>query len=87
MTRYKLLAAAVLLSAVTATPVLAQPVIDEPGNFAFFYPNGDLGLGSSRPADAMASAPLHNSGSVARLRSATMSHPLPVRRGPSTKAY
>jgi len=62
-------------------------VIDEPGNFAFFYPNGDLGLGSSRPADAMASAPLHDGGNMARLRSATMSHPLPVRRGPSTKAY
>ena len=87
MTRYKLLAAAALLSAVTATPVLAQPVIDEPGNFAFFHPNGDLGLGSARPADAMASGAPHNSGNMARLRNATMSHPLAVRRGPSTKAY
>ena len=29
-------------------------VIQEPGLYAFYHPNGDLGLGSSRPADAMA---------------------------------
>ena len=42
MTKYSLLAAAILVSAASATPVLAQPVIDEPGAFAFYHPNGDL---------------------------------------------
>ena len=31
MTKYRLLAATILVSAATATRVLAQPVIDEPG--------------------------------------------------------
>jgi hypothetical protein len=86
MTKYRLLAATILVSAATATPVLAQPVIDEPGAYAFYHPNGDLGLGSSRPADAMASVPLRG-GNMARFRSATMSHPLPVHRARSSKAY
>lgn len=55
MTRFKLLGAATLLSLLSATPALAQPVIDEPGMFAFNHPVGDLGIASSRPpADAMA---------------------------------
>ena len=49
----KILGAAVILSAAVATPALAE-VIQEPGAYAFYHPNGDLGLGSSRPADAMA---------------------------------
>jgi hypothetical protein len=42
-----------LLSLVTipsmalATPVLAQAVIQEPGAYAFYRPNGDLGIGST----------------------------------------
>jgi hypothetical protein len=44
-------------------------MIEEPGMFAFVYPNGDLGLGASRPpANAMAMTP--------RL---IMRHPLPAR--------
>ena len=55
MTRFKLLATAAILSLLTATPALAQHMIDEPGMFAFTYPMGDLGIASSRPpADAMA---------------------------------
>ena len=65
MTRYTLLAATILVSAATATPVLAQAVIDEPGAYAFYHPNGDLGLGSSRRADAMASGPLRGGGNMA----------------------
>jgi hypothetical protein len=87
MTKYSLLAAAILVSAASATPVLAQPVIDEPGAFAFYHPNGDLGLGSSGPASAMAAEPQRNSGNLAQFRSATMSHPLPVHRARSSKAY
>jgi hypothetical protein len=86
MTKYKLLAASVILSAAAATPVLAQAVIQEPGAYAFYHPNADLGFGS-RPADAMASEPLLSSGDMARLRSATMSHPLTARRSRSIKPY
>jgi len=50
MTRYKLFGAVAILSALIATPALAQRMIEEPGMFAFTYPNGDLGIGSSRPA-------------------------------------
>ena len=58
MTRLKLLGTAVFLSLLTASPALAQHMIDEPGMFAFTYPMGDLGLASSRPpADAMAMMP------------------------------
>ena len=55
MTRFKLLGTAAILSLLSATPAMAQHMIDEPGMFAFTYPMGDLGIGSSRPpADAMA---------------------------------
>jgi hypothetical protein len=51
----KLFNAALILSAAVATPAAAQQAIQEPGAYAFYHPNGDLGIGSSRPADAMAS--------------------------------
>ena len=55
MTCFKFLAAATILSALIASSASAQPVIDEPGMYAFYHPDGDLGMGSSRPsADAMA---------------------------------
>jgi hypothetical protein len=55
MTRFKLIGTAAILSLLSATPALAQHMIDEPGMFAFTYPMGDLGIGSSRPpVDAMA---------------------------------
>jgi hypothetical protein len=69
MTTFKLFGAALLLTAAGATPLLAQQVIQEPGNYAFYYPNADLlHAGSSRPADAMASR------DVAGLRMAVMPH-------------
>ena len=56
MTRFKLFCSVAVLSALTATPAVAQRMIDEPGMYAFGHPNGDLGIGSARtPADAMAS--------------------------------
>ena len=42
MTSTKLVAAAVLLSAATATPVFAQAAIQEPGAYAFYHPDGDV---------------------------------------------
>jgi hypothetical protein len=69
MSKSMLLGVAAILSTTIAPPVLAQAVIQEPGAYAFYHPNGDLGIGStpSQPrdvfvldqgtADAMASAP------------------------------
>jgi hypothetical protein len=86
MTRFKWLAATAILSSVIATPVFAQAALQEPGAFAFYHPNGDLGLGSKRPAtDAMASDTPGSSGSMARFRSATMSYPLPTKHVQSIK--
>jgi len=52
MTSLKTIAvAAAVLSALTATPVFAQAAIQEPGAFAFFYPNRDvLNGGAPTPA-------------------------------------
>ena len=42
MTKFGLLGAAAILS-MAVTPVFAQPAISEPGAFAFYHPDGDLG--------------------------------------------
>jgi hypothetical protein len=85
MIRLKFLGAVAVLSAVIATPALADHMIDEPGMYAFYHPNGDLGIGSSRPAEAMAAEPAVGSGNIARLR--MQSHPVSVRRTRIIKAY
>jgi hypothetical protein len=65
MTQFKFLAATIILAAFIATPLLAQRMIEEPGMFAFTYPNGDLGIGSTRPpADAKAFATFNGNGNV-----------------------
>lgn len=58
MTGIKFLSAAILLALIASPASAQQHMIDEPGMFAFAYPNGDLGIGTSRPpANAMAMAP------------------------------
>jgi hypothetical protein len=69
MTNCTLLGVAAILSTALATPVLAQAVIQEPGAYALYHPNGNLGIASAPPrrreevvvgrgtADAMALAP------------------------------
>ena len=58
MTRIPVFGAAVALSALFASHASAQHMIDEPGMYAFYRPNGDLGIGSVRsPVDAQAMAP------------------------------
>jgi hypothetical protein len=75
MTSFKLLAAATILSALIASSASAQPVIDEPGLFAFYYPNSSLGLGYSRPpADAQA-----------RVSRQVMRHPVSMRHTRSAR--
>jgi hypothetical protein len=51
MTRFKILSAAAILSLTLATPVFAQAAIQEPGAFAFYYPNNDV-LNGGRPTPA-----------------------------------
>jgi hypothetical protein len=66
MTRFKTLGAAAVLSMMTATPLFAQAAIQEPGAFAFSYPNADvLNGGRPTPAASGAVAPVPFSGSDA----------------------
>jgi BA14K-like protein len=51
VTRLKILSAAAVLSLTFATPVFAQAAIQEPGAFAFYYPNNDV-LNGGRPTPA-----------------------------------
>ena len=57
MTSLKTIAAAALISAVTATPVFAQAAISEPGAFAFYHPNADVLNGGARFPQAAPSSP------------------------------
>ena len=84
MTMFKLLGSAAILSAFIATPALAQHMIEEPGLFAFYHPNGDLGIGSARPA-AEAMASVRGRGST-RLRMGPVSRPA-LKRAPSNNPY
>jgi hypothetical protein len=52
MTKRTLLGVAILSTAI-ATPVLAQAVIQKPGTYAFYRPNGDLGIASSTPSQRL----------------------------------
>jgi hypothetical protein len=51
LTRFNILGAAAVLSLMFATPVFAQAAIQEPGAFAFYYPNNDV-LNGGRPTPA-----------------------------------
>jgi hypothetical protein len=53
MARLKTFGAAAILSMMMATPVFAQAAIQEPGAFAFAYPNADV-LNGGRPTPAAA---------------------------------
>jgi hypothetical protein len=51
MTRFKIFGTAVTLPLMFVTPVFAQAAIQEPGAFAFYYPNYDV-LNGGRPTPA-----------------------------------
>jgi hypothetical protein len=51
MNRVKVFGTAAILSLMFATPVFAQAAIQEPGAFAFYYPNNDV-LNGGRPTPA-----------------------------------
>jgi len=61
MTIFKLLSVAAILSTVIATPVFAQAAIDEPGAFAFAYPNADV-LNGGRPTPAATTGAMASAG-------------------------
>jgi hypothetical protein len=52
MTSFKTLAAASLLSVMTATPVFAQAAIQEPGLFEFYHPNAAVLNGGAPTPEA-----------------------------------
>jgi hypothetical protein len=69
MTTFKFFGALAILSALSAAPALAQHMIDEPGMYAFYHPNGDPNAGTPAPADAMAMAlPRGNSVMVMKMK-------------------
>ena len=78
MRTFKLVGTGMILSALAASPALAQAAIQEPGAYAFYHPNGDLGLGS-RPADSMAVVPLRNAEAMAQMRMNVKPHVRPYR--------
>jgi hypothetical protein len=51
MIRFKIFSMTAILSLMFATPVFAQAAIQEPGAFAFYYPNNDV-LNGGRPTPA-----------------------------------
>jgi hypothetical protein len=51
MTKFKLFIAAAVLSLTFATPAFAQAAIQEPGLYAFYYPNNDV-LNGGKPTPA-----------------------------------
>ncbi len=55
MAKFTLLGTIAILSAMTAAPALAQAAIQEPGAYAFYRANTDLGIGSTPfwPRDAL----------------------------------
>jgi hypothetical protein len=82
MTTFKLFSVALILAAAVAAPVAAQEAIQEPGNYAFYHPNGDLRIGSTRPADAMAS---QLGGDMAGMRMSVKPHKTLAVRAPAKR--
>ena len=76
MTKTRFFGAAAFLSVLIASPASAQHMIDEPGMYAFYHPNGDLGIGSARSAvDAQAMAPR-----LVMRHAIPMHHPVKMRK-------
>jgi hypothetical protein len=73
MTGFKTFGVAAVLSMMSASPLLAQAAIQEPGAYAFYHPNGDV-LNGGRPvpaatAGALMSVPSGRSGAYASMDS------------------
>jgi hypothetical protein len=55
MTKFTLLAVVTILPTLATNPAHAQAAIQEPGAYAFYHPNADLGIGSSAHRPRVAS--------------------------------
>ena len=76
MTKTRFFGAAAFLSVLIGSPASAQHMIEEPGMYAFYHPNGDLGIGSTRSAvDAQAMAPR-----LVMRHAIAMHHPVKMRK-------
>jgi hypothetical protein len=76
MTRIGFFGAAAVLSLMISAPARAEHMIDEPGMYAFYHPNGDLGIGPTRPpVDALAMAP-----KLVMRHAIPMRHPMKMRK-------
>jgi hypothetical protein len=78
MTTFKFFGALAILSALTVVPALAQHMIEEPGMYAFYHPNGNPNAGTA-PADAMALAPPRGNGAMV-MKMKMRAHAAGVRR-------
>jgi hypothetical protein len=67
MTNFKLMAAAVVLSATIAAPSFAQEVIQEPGSYAFYHPNADLTAGARAGGTSNAMASVRSNSATANV--------------------
>ncbi len=56
MTSFKILGAALLLSALAAAPASAWEAVSEPGAYSFYHPNGDVLNAGPSPSSANAMA-------------------------------
>jgi hypothetical protein len=80
MTTFKFFGALAILSAFSAVPALAQHMIDEPGMYAFYHPNGDPNAGTAPgPADSMAMDSSRRSGAMV-MKMKMRAHPAHLRR-------
>jgi hypothetical protein len=84
MIKLRFLGAAMILT--LATPAFAQEVIQEPGEFAFYHPYGDLRIGSSPAANAMTSQPIRATRPIAGVSMPAKLHP-PAGRASHGKNY
>ncbi len=65
MINFKLIGAAVVLSAAIAAPSFAQEAIQEPGSYAFYHPNADLTAGARAGASSNAMASVRGNSAMA----------------------
>jgi hypothetical protein len=85
MSTCKSLGTALALSAALAAPALAQEVIQEPGEYAFYHPNGDLRIGTAPPLSAMASQRMRPRGVLAGLGTPAKTRHVACRASPARR--
>lgn len=72
--KLRVLGAVALWSVTIAASAIAQEVIQEPGEFAFYHPYGDLRIGSS-PGPNAAFGPIRENRHIAGVSRSAKMHP------------